>query len=61
MSHWRRLVRDYEERCDFSEAMIGVALSSLMLHRIARRQHLSNGLSDKSLSPAGFQIHRQNQ
>jgi transposase len=35
MTRWRRLVRDYEERCDVSEAMIGVAMSSLMLRRIA--------------------------
>lgn len=32
---WRRLVRDYEERSDVSEAVIGVAMSSLMLRRIA--------------------------
>jgi transposase len=25
MMRWRRLVQDYEERCDVSEAMIGVA------------------------------------
>ena len=30
MTRWRRLVRDYEERLDVSEAMIGVAMSSLM-------------------------------
>jgi transposase len=35
MTRWRRLVRDYEGRCDVSEAMIGVAMSSLMLRRIA--------------------------
>lgn len=35
MMRWRRLVRDYEERCDVSEAMIGVAMSSLMLRCIA--------------------------
>jgi putative transposase len=35
MLRWRRLVRDYEERCDVSEAMISVAMSSLMLRRIA--------------------------
>ncbi|KFG70552.1 transposase, partial [Microvirga sp. BSC39] len=35
MTRWRRLVRDYEEHCDVSEAMIGVAMSSLMLRRIA--------------------------
>ncbi len=35
MRRWRRLVRDHEERCDLSEAMIGVARSSRMLRRIA--------------------------
>jgi transposase len=35
MMRRRRLVQDYEERCDVSEAMIGVAMSSLMLRRIA--------------------------
>jgi transposase len=35
MVRWRRLVRDYEERCDVSEARTGVAMSSLMLRRIA--------------------------
>jgi hypothetical protein len=35
MTRWRRLVRDYKERCDFSGAMVGVAMSSLMLRRIA--------------------------
>jgi hypothetical protein len=35
MKHWRRLVRDHEERCDVSEAMIGVAMTSLILRRIA--------------------------
>ncbi len=35
MTRWRRLVRDYEERLDVSEAMIGVAMSSLMLRRIS--------------------------
>jgi transposase len=34
MTRWRRLVRDYEQRLDVSEAMIGVAMSSLMLRRI---------------------------
>ena len=32
---WRRLVRDYETRLDVSEAMIHVAMGSLMLRRIA--------------------------
>ena len=35
MTRWRRLVRDYEERLDVSEAMIGVAMSSLMIRRIS--------------------------
>ena len=35
MTRWRRLVRDYEERIDVSEAMIHVALGSLLLRRIA--------------------------
>jgi putative transposase len=35
MTRWRSLVRDYEERIDCSEAMIHVALRSLLLGRIA--------------------------
>ncbi len=35
MTRWRRLVREYEKRCDVPEAMIGVAMSILMLRRIA--------------------------
>ena len=35
MTRWRRLVRDYEERIDCSEAMIHLALGSLLLRRIA--------------------------
>ena len=31
---WRRPVRDYEQRIDISEAMIHVALGSLLLRRI---------------------------
>src|SRR5208283_562238 len=34
MTRWRRLVRDYEERIDCSEAMIHVALGSVLLRRI---------------------------
>lgn len=34
MTRWKRLVRDYEQRIDVSEAMIHVALGSLMLRRI---------------------------
>ena len=32
---WRRLVRDYESRLDVSEAMIHIALGSLLLRRVA--------------------------
>lgn len=34
MTRWKRLVRDYEQRLGVSEAMIHVALGSLMLRRI---------------------------
>lgn len=34
MMHWRRLVRDYEQRVDVSEEMIYVAMGSLLLQRI---------------------------
>lgn len=37
MTRWRRLVRDYEERIDCSEAMIHVALGSILLRRIAHQ------------------------
>jgi transposase len=35
MTRWRRLVRDYEQRLDVSEAMIRVAMGSLLLRRIS--------------------------
>lgn len=35
MTRWRRLIRDYETRIDVSEAMIHVALGSLLLRRIS--------------------------
>lgn len=35
MIRWRRLVRDYEQRLDVSEAMIHVAMGSLLLRRIS--------------------------
>jgi transposase len=37
MTRWRRLVRDYEERIDCSQAMIRVALGSILLRRIAHQ------------------------
>jgi transposase len=33
VTRWKRLVRDYEQRVDVSEAMIHVALGSPMLRR----------------------------
>jgi putative transposase len=35
MMRWRRLVRDYEKRCDVSKAMIHISMGSLLLRRIA--------------------------
>jgi transposase len=35
MTRWRRLVRDCETRLDVSEAMIHVAMGSLLLRRVA--------------------------
>ena len=37
MTRWRRLVRDYEERIDVSEAFIHIAIGSLLLRRIAHQ------------------------
>lgn len=37
MIRWRRLVRDYEKRLDVSEAMIHVAMGSLLLQRISHQ------------------------
>ena len=35
MTRWRRLVRDYERRCDVSDAMIHVSMGALLLRRVA--------------------------
>lgn len=35
LTRWRRLVRDYEQRLDVSEAMIHVAMGGLLLRRVA--------------------------
>jgi putative transposase len=37
MTRWRRLARDDEERIDCSEAMLHVALGSILLRRIAHQ------------------------
>lgn len=42
---WRRLVRDFEQRLDPSEAMIQAAMGSPLLRRLAHRRPVSNGLS----------------
>jgi transposase len=35
MTRWRRLVRDYERRCDVSETMIHISMGALLIRRIA--------------------------
>jgi transposase len=35
MTRWRRLVRDYERRCEVSEAMIHIGMRALLIRRIA--------------------------
>ena len=35
MTRWRRLVRDYERRCDVSDAMIHVSMGALLLRHVA--------------------------
>jgi len=35
MTRWRRLVRDYKKRLDVSEAMIHLAMASILLRRLA--------------------------
>ena len=35
MTRWRRLVRDYERRCDVSEVMIRISMGTPLLRRVA--------------------------
>ena len=35
MTRWRRLIRDYERRCDVSDTMIHVSMGALLLRRVA--------------------------
>ena len=35
LTRWRRLVRDYERRCDVSDAMIHLSMGALLLRRVA--------------------------
>ena len=49
---WRRLVKDYEQRIDVAEAMIHIAMGSLMLRRSA---HPS--ISKRALRKARFHFH----
>ncbi|BBK44259.1 hypothetical protein STVA_42790 [Allostella vacuolata] len=44
MTRYRRLVRDYEEQLDVSEAKIFVAMGSLLVRRLAHPQAFPNGL-----------------
>ena len=38
MGRWRRLVRDYEQRCDVSEAMVHVSMGAVLLRRVAHHE-----------------------
>ncbi|TDH58394.1 hypothetical protein E2C06_32890, partial [Dankookia rubra] len=35
LGRWRRLSKDYEQRPEVAEAMVTLAMISLMLHRLA--------------------------
>ena len=56
MTRWRRLVRDYEQRLDVSEAMIHVAMGSLLLRRISPLNPFSNGLQGNQASSYQVQL-----
>jgi hypothetical protein len=45
LSHNRRMSKDYERLCATSEAFIYVAMSRLMVRRLARAQNFSDTLS----------------
>lgn len=51
MVRWRRLVKDYEKRIDVAEAMIHIAMGSLMLRRNAHPW-----ISKKALSANLFHL-----
>ena len=52
MTRWRRLVRDYEERIDCSEAMIHVALGSVLLRRRTNQETApSRPIGDRQTRP----------
>ena len=44
MTKWRRLVRNYEQRLDVSEVIMHIAISILLIRRIAHSREFSNGL-----------------
>lgn len=43
ITRWRRLVRDYERRCDVSEAIIHIGMGALLIRRIAHPCPFLNG------------------
>jgi transposase len=49
MTRWRTLVRDYEQRLDVSEAMIHVAMGSLLLRRISHRSRFQTDSNHQNL------------
>src|SRR5215213_2724893 len=66
LGRWRRLSKDYEELPEVSEAMVILAMSRLMLHRLAHptRKRLpardfQNGLSDQADFVNGLLVERR--
>lgn len=53
LTRWRRLVRDYEQRVDVSEAMIHVAMGSLLLRRITHCKQGQSGSQRRENPHAG--------
>jgi transposase len=51
MTRWRRLVRDYERRCDVPEAVIHVSIGVFLIRGIAHPQPFSNGFLQKHRQP----------
>jgi len=61
MIRWRRLVRDYEQRIDVAEAMIHIAMGSLMatpkcssLKFQKGSQNQTNGITEQTSKPGDF-------
>jgi putative transposase len=45
MTHWRRLVRDFERRVDVSKGMILIAMSPLLLRRVCHQRVVKQALT----------------